>query len=29
MRENSLAAVEHHAQLKPVYVEGGDVTAPY
>jgi betaine-aldehyde dehydrogenase len=28
-RENSLAAVEHYTQLKSVYVEGGDVAAPY
>lgn len=28
-RENSLAALEHYTQLKSVYVEGGDVAAPY
>jgi len=28
-RENSLAAIEHYTQLKSVYVEGGDVVAPY
>jgi len=28
-RENSLAAIEHYTQLKAVYVEGGDVAAPY
>jgi len=28
-RENSLAAVEHYTQLKSVYVEGGNVAAPY
>ena len=28
-RENSLAAVEHYTQLKTVYVEMGDVEAPY
>lgn len=28
-RENSLAAVEHYTQLKTVYVELGDVDAPY
>ena len=28
-RENSLAAIEHYTQLKSVYVEGGDVAAPY
>ena len=28
-RENSLAAIEHYTQLKSVYVEMGDVEAPY
>jgi len=28
-RENSLAAIEHYTQLKSVYVELGDVEAPY
>jgi betaine-aldehyde dehydrogenase len=28
-RENSLAAIEHYTQLKAVYVEGGNVAAPY
>jgi len=28
-RENSLAAIEHYTQLKAVYVETGDVEAPY
>jgi hypothetical protein len=28
-RENSLAAIEHYTQLKSVYVEGGNVAAPY
>jgi betaine-aldehyde dehydrogenase len=28
-RENSLAAIEHYTQLKSVYVEGGNVVAPY
>ena len=28
-RENSLAAIEHYTQLKSVYVEMGDVAAPY
>ncbi len=28
-RENSLAAIEHYTQLKSVYVELGDVDAPY
>jgi betaine-aldehyde dehydrogenase len=28
-RENSLAAIEHYTQLKTVYVEMGDVDAPY
>jgi betaine-aldehyde dehydrogenase len=28
-RENSLACVEHYTQLKSVYVEMGDVDAPY
>lgn len=28
-RENSLAALEHYTQLKSVYVELGDVDAPY
>jgi betaine-aldehyde dehydrogenase len=28
-RENSLAAIEHYTQLKSVYVEMGDVVAPY
>ena len=28
-RENSLAAVEHYTQIKAVYVETGDVEAPY
>ena len=28
-RENSLAAIEHYTQLKTVYVETGDVEAPY
>jgi betaine-aldehyde dehydrogenase len=28
-RENSLAAIEHYTQLKAVYVETGDVAAPY
>lgn len=28
-RENSLAAIEYYTQLKSVYVEGGDVIAPY
>ncbi|MBI3707907.1 MAG: betaine-aldehyde dehydrogenase [Proteobacteria bacterium] len=28
-RENSLAAIEHYTQLKSVYVELGDVQAPY
>ena len=28
-RENGLAAVEHYTQLKTVYVELGDVEAPY
>lgn len=28
-RENSLAAVDHYTQLKSVYVETGDVPAPY
>ena len=28
-RENSLAALEHHTQLKSVYVELGDVEDPY
>ncbi len=28
-RENSLAAIQHYTQLKSVYVEMGDVEAPY
>jgi betaine-aldehyde dehydrogenase len=28
-RENSLAAIDHYTQLKSVYVEGGNVAAPY
>jgi len=28
-RENSLAAINHYTQLKSVYVEMGDVDAPY
>ncbi len=28
-RENSLAALDHYSQLKSVYVETGDVEAPY
>ena len=28
-RENGLAAIEHYTQLKSVYVEMGDVEAPY
>jgi betaine-aldehyde dehydrogenase len=28
-RENSHAAIEHYTQLKSVYVESGDVDAPY
>ncbi|MEZ5831852.1 MAG: betaine-aldehyde dehydrogenase [Dongiaceae bacterium] len=28
-RENSLAAIDHYTQLKAVYVEGGNVAAPY
>jgi betaine-aldehyde dehydrogenase len=28
-RENGLAAIEHYTQLKTVYVETGDVEAPY
>lgn len=28
-RENSLAAIEHYTQVKAVYVETGDVDAPY
>ena len=28
-RENSLATIEHYTQLKSVYVEMGDVVAPY
>jgi betaine-aldehyde dehydrogenase len=28
-RENSLACIEHYTQLKSVYVEMGDVDAPY
>jgi betaine-aldehyde dehydrogenase len=28
-RENSLAALDHYSQLKSVYVETGDVDAPY
>jgi acyl-CoA reductase-like NAD-dependent aldehyde dehydrogenase len=28
-RENSLAAIEHYTQVKSVYVEGGNVAAPY
>ena len=28
-RENSAAAIEHYTQLKSVYVEMGDVDAPY
>jgi betaine-aldehyde dehydrogenase len=28
-RENSLAAIDHYTQLKAVYVETGDVEAPY
>jgi betaine-aldehyde dehydrogenase len=28
-RENGHAAIEHYSQLKSVYVELGDVTAPY
>ncbi len=28
-RENSRAALDHYSQLKSVYVEGGDVDAPY
>jgi betaine-aldehyde dehydrogenase len=28
-RENSLAAIDHYTQLKSVYVETGDVDAPY
>ncbi|RED49846.1 betaine-aldehyde dehydrogenase [Aestuariispira insulae] len=28
-RENSLAAIEHYTQIKSVYVELGDVEAPY
>jgi betaine-aldehyde dehydrogenase len=28
-RENSLAAIEHYTQRKSVYVEMGDVDAPY
>ena len=28
-RENSLAAIDHYTQRKAVYVETGDVGAPY
>ena len=28
-RENSLAAIDHYTQRKSVYVEMGDVDAPY
>ena len=28
-RENGLAALEHYTQRKTVYVETGDVDAPY
>ena len=28
-RENGAAAIEHYTQLKSVYVEMGDVDAPY
>ena len=28
-RENSQAAIEHYTRLKSVYVETGDVAAPY
>ncbi len=28
-RENSRAALDHYSQVKSVYVEGGDVDAPY
>jgi betaine-aldehyde dehydrogenase len=28
-RENSLAALAHYSQLKSVYVETGNVAAPY